>query len=453
MTYGVERMTARGNTLHDKLRAQFGERAAQSVSRGLEANAKKREAAKRAEKEARAPKAAAPHPAQKRERTAAPRNISGNSKAADIRSVTSAMRAVGANSVERRTAAARTDSVERRTAAERMANSVERKDAPRRPATAPVRSETAQSRPNTANVRQRADHRGASREAARVYSEPIPSRLAAAREIYALRNPYRARVNYMRRPVTGKSDLEISIATFPRAYHAGMRAKRVMGDKIVDDASSRYAKVNRGYRPGDVRSEQSALENSVGVMPNAYRRGEHMRQVTNIEKARPTPKNAVGLKKPSAVDKLIAAASSLINGKGRHSAELRVRRSPFPVGTIVLIIVFTLTLMATISSFAQLSEYRADISVLENTQTKLELDRSRLTGLVESREDVRVIEKIATQDIGMVSAELAKGRFVSLADSDRVEVIEDAPEKEDGVFATILSAIAVNLGELSDYIN
>ena len=444
MTYEVERVSSRGNTLYDKLIAQFGERAAKSVSRGLEANARKREAEQRAamerqaahaqEVQRRAQERVAPNNAANdrravsnntaNDRRFAPRGMQNDRSAAQSRSVTSAFRSVG-NADARRPANAAQD----RRAASRPTMNDERRAAPQ----------------VTANT--------AAREQVRVYSEPRASRFANEQEVYALNDPFRVRVNYMRRPIDGRSDLEISVATFPGAYRAGMRAKRAIGEKIVYDASAEHARVRRGYRPFDTVSEGNALENSIAAMPVAYRRGEHMRCVTQIEKARPTPKDAVGLKKPTAPEKILRAIGSLFVGKGKHAAELRVRRSPFPVGMIALIIVFTLTLMVTLGSFAELSEYRSQISELENTQAKLELDRSRLTGLVESREDVRVIEKIATQDIGMVSAELAKGRFVTLADSDRVDVIENEPESEGGIFSTIFSAIAGNIGTISEYIN
>lgn len=81
MTYGVERMTFQGKTLHEKLRAQYGDRTAKSVRCGLEANSKKkaaREAAKSTD-------------AVRRSRSKR-REASG---ATGRRTVTSVMRAVG----------------------------------------------------------------------------------------------------------------------------------------------------------------------------------------------------------------------------------------------------------------------------------------------------------------------------------------------------------------------
>lgn len=463
MTYGVERMTFQGKTLHEKLRAQYGERAAKSVRSGLEANSRKkvaREAAKTPESAKRS---------REKGREA--------SSAAGRRTVTSVMRTVGPRSagISRACAVSHaTDGATRRLEAPaRAANAASQArgrfgDAPQprtsvRAASAPqgnarvgAAAPQANARVNAAapqgSVRSNAatSAQSASRESGRRYELPRQSHFANAREMYETRNPYRVRVNYFKKPVTGRSDLEVSIATFSRAYRAGMRAQRTMGAGMIRDRSAQHAAVRTGYRKGDVRSDRSAYENSVGVMANAYRRGERMRRLTQIEKAKPTPKSEVETK---ASHRFFARVRSILGVKGSHTAELRLKKTPFPIGTVALMAVCTLVMMVMISSFAQLSECRAQISDLEYRQDKLALERTRLTGLVESREDIRVIEKIATQDIGMVSAELAKGRFVSLADCDRVEVIEDTPEEESGVFATILSAISENLGAISEYIN
>lgn len=374
MTYEVKRMTSRGNTLQDKLRAQFGERTARSLQNGIEAG-RRRQAE------------------------------NGRNTAAANRTITQVMRTVKAK-----------PAVTQRSPSVMKTNS----------------------RP---------------RPAERRYTVPAPSRYATPQDLYRTKNPYRVRVNYMKKPVTGRSDLEISIATFPRAYDAGVRAKRCMQRGGIEDRNARRAGVRRGYRAEDVREEGSALDHSVKTMAAAYRRGQRMREITHIESAKPTPADAVGITKKSFGAKFVDWARTLAYGKGRQNAELRVKKTPFPISAMALILVCTVVLLVAISSFAQLSEYRSDISALEAKQEKLESEKSRLTGLVESREDVRVIDKIATEDIGMISAELASGRFVSLADVDRVEVVDSGEQSEKGVFATLLSAIAENVGRLSEYIN
>lgn len=384
MTYGVERMTLGGNTLYDRLHAQFGERAARSVGLGLKANAEK--ASKRGEA------------VQSAAASARPGVRSGVRNVADVTSRSGASSAADN--------------------AERYARQTSRAHAHDR-----------------------------------VLSEPRASRVVTGREAYAYRNPYRARINYMRRPVTGKSDLQISIATFPQAYNAGMRAKRAMGKGIVRDRSAMNARVRRGLRAGETKSSYSALENSRSVMAEAYRLGERMRRVTQIESARPTPANAKGIETPKGIEKFILRARAVFIGKTKSSTEIRVKRSAFPIGTLALIVICTLVIMVMISSFAEMSDYRRQISELENKYSTLEVERARLSGLVENREDIRVIEKMATEDLGMVSADLAQGRFVSLSGYDSVEIIEVEPDKEEGVFSSIFSSISENLGKISDYIN
>lgn len=467
MTYGVERMTFQGKTLHEKLRAQYGDRTAKSVRRGLEANYKKKsahEAAKKSEAvgSSRAKRRAASGTAGRRTVTSAMRAIGPRSSGVSNASFGEATRPEAParfRSPARAAMASPSGQATRRSGDASQVRTTVRTAAPvqgRTSANATAARE--RTKPNAVpqgNARVSADtfRQGmapARESSGRRYELPRQSHFANAREMYETRNPYRVRVNYFKKPVNGRSDYEVSIATFPRAYRAGMRAQRAMGAGVLRDRSAEHASVRTGYRRGDVKSESSAYENSVGVMANAYRRGERMRRITQIEKAKPTPRSEEETKFSH---RLIAKARSVLGVKGSHTAELRLKKAPFPIGTVALMVVCTLVVMVMISSFAQLSECRAQISDLEYRQDKLALDRSRLTGLVESREDIRVIEKIATKDIGMVSAELAKGRFVSLADSDRVEVIEDTPEEESGIFATILSAISANLGAISEYIN
>ena len=267
MTYGVERMTLGGNTLYDKLRMQFGERAAKSVDLGLRANGNRKDRASRAASED-----------SRTMRRAVPQDGRAQNRAASQGRARRQTRADDSMMIDPKVAAAQR------------------------------------------NARAHAHDR--------VLSEPRASRLATEREIIALRNPYRARVNSMRRPVTGRSDLEISIATFPQAYNAGMRAKRAIGRGIVRDQSAAHARVRRGYRPGDQRSAFSPLETSRGVMAGAYSRGERMRRVTQIESARPTPKDAKGIETPKGIEFSWARPAAPRSGSSaRRSRSARSRSS------------------------------------------------------------------------------------------------------------------------------
>ena len=412
MTYAFTRNTSQGNTLYDRLNAQFGERAARSISLGLEANRKKREAQKQntannvgsrpAQSTRPMPNA---RPAQSTRPMQSARPAQSSRPMPNARPAQNAPQNNGQYSAPR---AHRPQSEVRHTTS---ANNGQyyapnaQQNGIRRPATNSGQYYTPNAQQSNAqyyNPNAQQNNAQYYTPSANAYNAQYYTPNANAYnartagpymyDVHESDNPYIVRFRKMRKPVTGKSDIEISIATFPRIY----------------------------------------------------RRGEQMRRVTQIAKATPTPgvikMHFINLKKS-------------LFPTGQHNAELRVRRSPFPVGAVALMIVLTITLMMTISSFANLSEQRANISKLEAEQTLLTRDQNRLTGLIENREDIRVIKTIAINDIGMVSANLAKSKFIPLTDSDRVEVIEDTTVEEEGFFAAILSAIAGNLGSISEYFN
>ena len=121
-----------------------------------------------------------------------------------------------------------------------------------------------------------------------------------------------------------------------------------------------------------------------------------------------------------------------------------------PAGKYIICMMMVMVMM---NSFAQLYEYRREISDLRTKQEQLDAEAVRLNGLLEARDDIRTVEQIATEKIGMVSSDLVESRFVSLADYDRVELKDTGDSENTGAFSTLLSAIGENLGKISEYFN
>lgn len=371
MTYGVQRMTFTGNTLCDKLKAEFGERSAAYINAGREANAK------RAAREA--------HP----QRPAAKRSV----KQATAEN---ARRPAGHMSDTREFAAVRNASVTRREvySGDRYAN---RAEAARQPRTAGP---------------------------ARVSSGTARATVAYAENIRTASNT---------RPAQGTQAAN--------ARPAQSRRPNIMRDTVV-------------HRMAKPQTDKTPLEISVATFSTAYRRGEKVREYAAAERSKPHARNTDYAKaeKRSPVVRAVSALRRFIFGEKRH-AEVKIKKTPFPVSMIALLAVCTVMVMVMMNSFAQLYEYRSEISQLETQQKELASEETRLRGLVEAKEDVRLVEQVATEELGMVSSDLAKSRFVSLSSEDRVEIKNTPSGEETGAFSTLLSAIGENLGTLSEYFN
>lgn len=369
MTYGVQRISFTGNTLCDKLKAEFGDRTAVAISKS----------------ESTSPAARPVSP------TARPQE-----------------RVHTGNSV-RSTARLRAERPQSTTRAERTAHPQGARTIPsessRYEATAQinrgVRTENA-SAPQIG--RENARHASApriDRENARPSSQTGRD---SAR--HAPRNLLRdMKLHFMQKPVTNMTPLQASVAVFGRAYRRGAWVRK----RFEDERANPHRYVRRRANAGS----------------HAKKKG------------------------------LFHLVTSLIIPRKKSSVvELKLKKISFPLGTVALLAVCTIMVMIMMNSFAQLNEYRSDISSLKAEQAALDEESERLMGLLEARDDVRTVEQIATKKIGMVSSDLVNSGFVSISGSDRVEMYS-APEEEEkkGVFSTLLFAIGENLGHLSEYFN
>ncbi len=138
--------------------------------------------------------------------------------------------------------------------------------------------------------------------------------------------------------------------------------------------------------------------------------------------------------------------------------EVRMANKPFPIATLSLLAIFTVMIMVIIVSFAQNYELSSDIAALEAQAQALAQSERELALALEERDDIRVIEDIAVNRIGMVRGNLVESRFVSVSGGDRIVLNNQNTDTADerggyGLFSTMLSAIGENLDKLREYVD
>jgi len=207
------------------------------------------------------------------------------------------------------------------------------------------------------------------------------------------------------------------VKAFSKAYVAGAKIRRVAESGNVP---------RRVYAPGAVPS--GALRRGRSNIPGS----RHAILVTANPKA----------EKGSLWQRMKTAFAD------RHVAEHRVSRTPFPFGFVTLVGICAFMVMAMILSFSQVHEYNNGINELKNDRAELTEQAAKLEVMLEERDDIRKIEKIAVEEIGMVSSDRVKTKFVSVSADDRVEVVKnDTAEDEEKGFSALLSVIGESLGE------
>ena len=128
------------------------------------------------------------------------------------------------------------------------------------------------------------------------------------------------------------------------------------------------------------------------------------------------------------------------------------RTVPFPTSVVFVSVICTVLFMFMMLTMAQINEFTQDISALQSELSELKKQEENLRLDVELKNDLRVIEELAVNQLGMVKADEVKKQYVVIGNEDKIEVVE--PETtEDSLINTVMSSIGENFRELMEYIN
>ncbi len=88
----------------------------------------------------------------------------------------------------------------------------------------------------------------------------------------------------------------------------------------------------------------------------------------------------------------------------------------------------------------EIGDLKSQLSTLQTTAAELELK-------IEEKNDIRTIEKIATEELGMVKEDSVQKKYVSLSDGEHIDLVEEVEQDtaNDGL-GTMLSSIISALG-------
>jgi len=133
-----------------------------------------------------------------------------------------------------------------------------------------------------------------------------------------------------------------------------------------------------------------------------------------------------------------------------QAVEIPVSQKGFSPMFIALLIVATLMVLVLVFSISEAYQTTGEIARLEAELEELEKEADELRLQLEEKNDIRTIEKIATEELGMVKEDSLQRRYVSLSDGEYIELLdteEDTAEQTSGV---LLSSIFSALGDFFD---
>lgn len=132
-------------------------------------------------------------------------------------------------------------------------------------------------------------------------------------------------------------------------------------------------------------------------------------------------------------------------------SEVRVEGRRMTPLFAVFLVIGTMMIMSIVFSFSEIYRTTSEISRLENTLDELEDQAAELELKLEEKNDIRVIERIATEELGMVAEDAVQRRYISLSDGERIDVISDGGAEDRTTSGVLLSSFWSSLGGLLDY--
>lgn len=127
-----------------------------------------------------------------------------------------------------------------------------------------------------------------------------------------------------------------------------------------------------------------------------------------------------------------------------HNAggEVQVKGRAFPVGYLVMLAVVTMMIMTILFSISQIYQTTGTIDELERELSELQTMAAELELAVEEKNDIRIIEQIATDQLGMVKEDSVQRKYISLSDGERIDIIGEEEDAGEVTFGTLLSSLA-----------
>ena len=151
---------------------------------------------------------------------------------------------------------------------------------------------------------------------------------------------------------------------------------------------------------------------------------------------------------------VLDSCKSLYRRLSGQVAEERISsaKRSIPVGAITLGVVFAVILFVVIYSCAEANEVKRDVNALQQRQEELIAQQNELKIDLELRDDIRAIQEIATEELGMVSSDAVDSRFVSVrGNGAEIELPEETNTDDSEMSGTLFSALQSWANEIKYY--
>lgn len=116
---------------------------------------------------------------------------------------------------------------------------------------------------------------------------------------------------------------------------------------------------------------------------------------------------------------------------------------------VVFLGVITVMIMFLVTQISDVYKISNEIAQLENKLSTMQTEADELELKLDEKNDIREIERIATDELGMAKEDTMQRRYITISDGERIEIIDNG-EENDNTGGIILSSIASAIQKLFD---
>lgn len=114
------------------------------------------------------------------------------------------------------------------------------------------------------------------------------------------------------------------------------------------------------------------------------------------------------------------------------------RKYNFPLSIIFIALAISILVMLIITASVRISEVTTENSALRSTYNSLVSEQSELRTKLESRDDLRVVEEKAKNELGMVKKDQVPKYYLTIRNEDKIEIVEEKAVEKTGVIDKIV---------------
>ena len=123
---------------------------------------------------------------------------------------------------------------------------------------------------------------------------------------------------------------------------------------------------------------------------------------------------------------------------------VKARSTPLPTAMLLCMMVCTMMILSVVWGSAMVGRAAEEVDALESQVAELANAERELSRALDQKNDLRTIERIAVDELGMIGTDLITKKYISVSGIDVIEAF-DSEDKESVGLSTLLSAIGVGV--------